>query len=324
MRVFVAGASGVLGTRLVQRLIDHGHEVVGTHHSPQNAEALKALGAEPVALDLLDARAVRNAVLAARPDAIVHEATALKDVEFARNFDKVFAATNRLRTEGTDALLAAAAEAGVDRFVAQSYASARYAREGGWVKAEDSPLDPSVPSTMRESMAAMRHLDEAVTAAGGIALRYGGFYGAHNDGLVDPVRKRKFPVVGNGRGVTSFIHLDDAAEGTRLALERGNPGIYNIVDDEPAAMREWLPLMAEALGAGPPRHVPRWLARVFAGELAARMGTESRGASNDKAKRELGWELTYPTWRRGFFAVYASGHATEEPQAKGTSSARTA
>ena len=306
MRVFVAGASGALGTRLVPQLINQGHEVVGTHRSPGNAERLRALGAEPVALDLLDTRAVRKAVLEADPDAIVHEATALKDIEFTRNFDKVFAATNRLRTEGTDALLAAAGEAGVDRFVAQSYASARYAREGGWVKTEDDPLDPNPPSTTRESMAAMRHLDEAVTAAGGIALRYGGFYGADNDGLVDPVRKRQFPIVGNGRGVTSFIHLDDAAAATVLALERGETGIYHVVDDEPAAVREWLPVLADALGAGPPRHFPRWLARLVAGEMVVRMGTESRGASNAKAKRELGWEPRYPSWRQGFFAAYGS------------------
>ena len=306
MRVFVAGASGALGTRLVPQLIDQGHEVVGTHRSPENAERLRALGAEPVALDLLDARAVRKVVLVARPDAIVHQATALKDVEFSRNFDKVFAATNRLRTEGTDALLAAAAEAGVGRFVAQSYASARYVREGGWVKTEDDPLDPNPPSTARESMAAMRHLDEAVTAAGGIALRYGGFYGADNDGLVEPVRKRQFPIVGNGCGVTSFIHLDDAVAATVLALERGDAGIYNVVDDEPAPVREWLPVLADALGAGPPRHFPRWLARLFAGEMVVRMGTESRGASNTKAKRELGWELRNPSWRRGFFAAYGS------------------
>jgi nucleoside-diphosphate-sugar epimerase len=310
MRVFVAGASGALGTRLVPQLIDQGHEVVGTHRSPENAERLRALGAEPVALDLLDLRAVRKAVLEAHPDAIVHQATALKDIEFSRNFDKVFAATNRLRTEGTDALLAAAAEAGVGRFVAQSYASARYVREGGWVKTEDDPLDPNPPPTTRESIAAMRHLDEAVTAAGGIALRYGGFYGADNDGLVEPVRKRQFPIVGNGCGVTSSIHLDDAAAATVLALERGDAGIYNVVDDEPAPVREWLPVLADALGAGPPRHFPRWLARLFAGDMVVRMGTESRGASNAKAKRELGWTLRYPSWREGFVAAYAS--STEE------------
>jgi nucleoside-diphosphate-sugar epimerase len=314
MRVFVAGASGALGNELVPQLIERGHEVVGTHRSPENAERVKALGAEPVALDLLDVHAVRKAVLEAHPDAIVHEATALKDIKFSRNFDKIFAATNRLRTEGTDALLAAAADAGVDRFVAQSYASARYAREGGWVKAEDDPLDPNPPSTIREGMAAMRHVDQAVTAAGGIALRYGGFYGADNDGLIEPVRKRQFPIVGNGRGVTSFVHLEDAASATVLALESGNVGIYNVVDDDPAPIREWLPALADALGAGPPRHIPRWLARLLAGEMVVRMGTESRGASNAKAKRELGWTLRYPSWREGFIAAYASN--TDQKRAR--------
>jgi nucleoside-diphosphate-sugar epimerase len=314
MRVFVAGASGALGNELVPQLIERGHEVVGTHRSPENAERVKALGAEPVALDLLDVHAVRKAVLEAHPDAIVHEATALKDIKFSRNFDKIFAATNRLRTEGTDALLAAAADAGVDRFVAQSYASARYAREGGWVKAEDDPLDPNPPSTIREGMAAMRHVDQAVTAAGGIALRYGGFYGADNDGLIEPVRKRQFPIVGNGRGVTSFVHLEDAASATVLALESGNVGIYNVVDDDPAPIREWLPALADALGAGPPRHIPRWLARLLAGEMVVRMGTESRGASNAKAQRELGWTLRYPSWREGFIAAYASN--TDQKRAR--------
>ena len=233
MRVFVAGASGAIGTRLVQQLQEAGHEVIGTYRSPEHGERVRALGAEAVALDLLDARAVREAVRAAAPDAIVHEATALADMQFSRNFDRSFAPTNRLRTEGTDALLAAAREAGVERFVAQSFASARYARVGGPVKTEDDPLDPTPVAAMRESEAAMRHLDEAVTEAGGIVLRYGGFYGADNDGLVGPVRKRQFPIVGDGGGVSSFIHLDDAAAATVLALERGRPGLYNVVDDDP-------------------------------------------------------------------------------------------
>ena len=260
---------------------------------------MRALGAEPVALDLLDARAVRKAVLEAAPDAIVHQATALADVRFSRNFDRSFAQTNRLRTEGTDALLAAAREAGVRRFVAQSFASVRYAREGGPVKTEDDPLDPTPVPSMRETNAAMRYLDEAVTDAGGIALRYGGFYGAANDGLIEPVRKRQFPIVGDGGGVSSFIHLDDAAAATVLALEHGGAGIYNIVDDEPAPVREWLPVLADVLGAKPPRHFPRWLARLFAGEAAVMMGTESRGASNAKAKRELGLDAALPELARG-------------------------
>src|SRR6266702_6245576 len=223
MRVFVAGASGAIGTRLVPQLIDRGHEVIGTFRSPGNAERVRALGAEPIALDLLDARAVRKAVLETKPDAIVHQATALADVRFSRSLDRSFAPTNRLRTEGTDALLAAAREVGVRRFVAQSFASLRYAREGGPVKSEDDPLDPPPIAAASKSNAAMRYLDETVTAAGGIALRYGGFYGAANDGLVGPVRRRQFPIVGDGGGVWSFLHLHDAAVATVLALENGDP-----------------------------------------------------------------------------------------------------
>jgi nucleoside-diphosphate-sugar epimerase len=238
MRVFVAGASGAIGVRLVPQLIDRGHEVIGTSRSSDKAQRLRALGAEPIALDLLDREAVTKAVVASKPDAIVHQATALADVRFSRNLDRTFAHTNRLRTEGTDALLAAAPEAGVRRFVAQSFASLRYAREGGPVKTEDDPLDPTPVATTRETNAAMRYLDEAVTDAGGIALRYGGFYGGPNDGMVEPVRKRQFPIVGDGGGIWSFIHLDDAAAATVLALEHDGPAIYNIVDDEPAPVRE--------------------------------------------------------------------------------------
>jgi 2-alkyl-3-oxoalkanoate reductase len=314
MRVFVAGASGAIGTRLVPQLIEAGHEVIGTFMSPSSAERVRTLGARPVALDLLDARAVRASVLGAEPEAIVHEATALADVRFSRNLDRSFAETNRIRTSGTDALLAAAREAGVHRFVAQSFASMRYAREGGPFKTEADPLDPNPPALMRETDAAMRHLDRAVTDAGGIALRYGGFYGAANDGMVEPVRKRQFPIVGDGGGVSSFIHLDDAATATVLALERGAPGIYNVVDDEPAPVREWLPVLARALGAKPPRHFPRWLARLFAGEFAVMMGTEARGASNAKAKGDLGWTLRYPSWRQGFLAAYGSVHDELDPR----------
>jgi nucleoside-diphosphate-sugar epimerase len=306
MRVFVAGASGAIGTRLVPQLVDRGHEVIGTSRSAEKAEHLRACGAEPVALDLLDRAAVRRVVLEAGPDAIVHQATALAELTFSRNFDRTFAQTNRLRTEGTDALLAAAREAGVDRFVAQSFASFRTAREGGPVKTEDDPLDPAPVATTRKSTAAMRHLEEVVTDAGGIALRYGIFYGAPNDGLIEPIRKRRYPIIGDGGGFASFIHLDDAAAATVLALEHDGPGIFNVVDDEPAPVREWLPVAAEALGAGPPRRFPRWLARLVAGEAAVVMGTEARGASNAKAKRELGWELRYPSWREGFAAAYAT------------------
>jgi nucleoside-diphosphate-sugar epimerase len=311
MRVFVAGASGAIGSRLVPQLIERGHEVIGTSRSPANAERVRALGAEPIVLDLLDPRAVRKAVLESEPDAIVHQATALADVRFSRNFDRGFAQTNRLRTEGTDALLAAAREAGVRRFLAQSFASFRYAREGATVKTEDDPLDATPVPTMRETAAAMRYLDQAVTDAGGTTLRYGGFYGAAHDGLLEPVRKRQFPIVGDGGGVFSFIHLDDAAAATVLALEQDRAGIYNIVDDEPAPVREWLPLLANVLGAKPPRRVPRWLARLVAGDAAVMMGTGTRGASNAKAKRELDWELRYPSWREGFEAAYASTTATD-------------
>jgi nucleoside-diphosphate-sugar epimerase len=216
-----------------------------------------------------------------------------------------------LRREGTDALLAAAREAGVRRFVGQSFASYRYAREGGWVKTEDDPLDRTPPAGMRETDAAMTYLDQAVTEAGGAALRYGGFYGGSSDGLVEPVRKRQMPIVADGGGVFSFIHLEDAAAATVLALERGVAGIYNVVDDEPAAAREWLPVLAKALGAKPPRHFPAWLARLFAGEAGVVMGTQARGASNMKAKRELGWTPRYRSWRQGFFAAYGSPPAAE-------------
>ncbi len=321
MRVLVVGASGAIGTRLVPQLIDRAHEVIGTSRSPGNAERVRALGAKPIVLDLLDPQAVRKAVLETEPEAIVHQATALANVRFSRNMDRTFAQTNRLRTEGTDALLAGAREAGVRRFVAQSFASPRYAREGAWVKTEDDPLDPTPVAGMREMAAAMRHLDGVVTDAGGVALRYGGFYGASNDGLVEPVRKRQFPIVGDGAGVISFIHLEDAAAATVLALEHDRAGIYNVVDDEPAPVREWLPVLAKALGAKPPRHFPRWLARLVAGEAAVMMGTESRGASNAKAKRELGWELRYPSWRQGFQAAYASPDPTDRGEPRSGRSA---
>jgi nucleoside-diphosphate-sugar epimerase len=290
----------------VPQLLDHGHDVIGTCHSPAKTGRLRALGAEPVVLDALDAQAVRDAVAHAEPDAIVLQATALADVRFGRNFDRTFAQTNRLRTEGTNNLLAAARQTGVHRVVAQSFASMRNAREGGMVKTEDDPLDPDPPTTMRRGQAAMHHLEQAVTDAGGIALRYGGFYGDANDGMVEPVRKRQFPIIGDGAGVLSCIHLDDAAAATVRALDHDGPAIYNIVDDEPAPMREWLPALAAALGAKPPRHIPVWLARLIAGQAAVLMGTEARGASNAKATRELGWTPQhYPSWRQGFAEVYA-------------------
>jgi nucleoside-diphosphate-sugar epimerase len=316
VRVFLAGASGALGSRLVPQLIDAGHEVYGTHHSPASAERVRALGATPVALDVVDARAVRRAVLEIQPEAIVHQATALGNAKFGRSLDRTFAATNRLRTEGTDALIAAAWDADVHRFVAQSFAPYRYAREGGLVKTEDDPLEPAPPKDTGETYAAMAHLDAAVTDLGGIVLRYGGFYGARNDGLVEPVRKRQYPIVGTGAGMMSFVHLDDAAAATVLALEHEGPAIYNIVDDEPAPVREWLPALAEALGAGPPRRFPAWLARLIAGEAAVVMATQARGASNVKAKRELGWAPRYASWRDGFPAVYSATAVADQDQVR--------
>jgi 2-alkyl-3-oxoalkanoate reductase len=307
MRVFVAGASGAIGTRLVPQLIARGHEVVGTFRTRGHDERIRGLGAEPVELDVLDERAVRQAVLAAHPDAIIHEATALANMRWSRSLDRSFARTNRIRTEGTDALLAAATEAGVRRFVAQSFASYRYAREGSWVKTEDDPLDPNPPTAARQTNAAMAHVDHAVTAAGGIALRYGGFYGAGDDGFASMVRKRRYPIIGDGAGVSSWIHLDDAAAATVLALDHDGPAIYHIVDDEPAPMSEWLPVFADVLGAKRPWRAPAWLAAVIAGGAMAAMATQSRGASNAKAKRELGWTLQYPSWRQGFAAAYGPG-----------------
>ncbi len=310
MRVFVAGATGALGSRLVPQLAERGHTVIGTSRSPEKAAHLRGRGADPVALDLLDPGAVRDAVAAARPEAIVHQATALAGLSDFKHFDRSFAQTNRLRTEGTDALLAAAREVGVARVVAQSFAGWPYAREGGRVKIEEDPLDPAPVPAMRETLAAIRHLERTVVAAGGIALRYGGFYGSPDDAQLELVRRRRFPLVGDGGGVWSFVHLDDAAAATVLAVEHGEPGIYNVVDDEPAPVHEWLPALAAAIGAKPPRRVPRRLARLAAGEAGVALMTESRGASNAKAKRELGWELRYPSWRSGFREAYGGARSS--------------
>jgi nucleoside-diphosphate-sugar epimerase len=307
MRVLVVGAGGAIGGRLVPQLVARGHEVVATSRTEGKAPRLRALGAEPVALDLLDPVAVAHAVGAARPDAVVHEATALAGMGDIKHFDRTFEATNRLRTEGTDNLLAAARLAGVGRVVAQSYAGWPYARNGTPVKTEEDPLDPAPVLAMRETLAAIRHLEDAVLAAGGTVLRYGGLYGSPDDVQLEPVRKRRFPIVGDGGGVWSFVHLDDAAAATVLAIERGTPGVFNVVDDEPAPVAEWLPALAEAIGAPAPRRVPRWLARLLAGEAGVALMTEVRGASNAKAKRELGWTLRHPSWRQGFADSYAGG-----------------
>ena len=308
MRILVAGATGVIGKRLVPLLRANGHEVVGTTRSPGKVDDLRALGAEPRLLDVLDAVAVGKAVSEARPDVVVHQATALSDLGNLRNLDEAFADTNRLRTEGTDNLLAAAQAAGAEKFVAQSFAGWPYAKEGSLVKDEEAPLDPSPPANAEQSMAAIRHLEKAVAGAealAGIVLRYGGFYGPGTSLFeggehVAAIRKRAFPLVGSSAGMWSFVHIDDAAAATLAAIERGSRGIYNVVDDKPAPASEWLPYLAERLGAKQPRHVPEWLGRLVAGEQVVSMMTEARGASNAKAKRELGWMLVHPTWREGF------------------------
>jgi nucleoside-diphosphate-sugar epimerase len=311
MKVFVAGATGALGKQLIPQLVARGHEVTGMTRSDGKRELIAGLGATPVVADALDPDAVGQAVSAAEPEAIIHQLTALSGaLESMRNLDRAFAPTNRLRREGTDHLLSAARAAGVRRFVAQSFGGWPYAREGGPVKTEEDSLDPDPVPTMRETLAAIRYLENAVLNAApieGIALRYGGFYGPGTSLALNPageqveaVRKRRFPIVGSGDGVLSFIHIDDAATATVAALESGRPGVYNVVDDEPAPAREWLPALAAAVGAKPPRRVPRWVGRLLAGEALTAMMTEARGGSNAKAKRELGWELRYPSWRQGF------------------------
>jgi 2-alkyl-3-oxoalkanoate reductase len=310
MKVFVAGATGALGKQLIPRLVQNGHEVVGMTRTDSKRELISSLGAMPAVADALDPDAVAGAVAAAEPEVIVHQLTALSGSIDIRHFDRDFALTNRLRTEGTDHLLAAARAVGARRFVAQSYAGWPFARTGGPVKQEWEPLDPEPPEQLRSSLEAIRHLEDAVTGADwieGLVLRYGGFYGPGTSLSLNPegehvelIRKRGFPVLGAGGGVWSFIHIEDAAEATAVAVERGAPGIYNVVDDDPAPVREWLPGAAGAVGARPPRRLPRWLGRLVAGEAATVMMTEVRGASNAKAKRELGWRPRYPSWREGF------------------------
>jgi nucleoside-diphosphate-sugar epimerase len=298
-----------MGKQLVPRLVQAGHQVIGMTRTESKQAALWDLGAEPVVADALDPEQVAQAVARTQPDVIVHQLTAISAFD-TRHFDREFALTNRLRTEGTDHLLSAGRAVGVRRFVAQSYAAWPYARTGGPVKSEDDPLDPTPPREMRESLAAIRHLEEAVVGADwteGIVLRYGAFYGpgtsmSPGGESFEIVRKRKFPVVGDGRGVWSFVHIADAAEATVAAVERGTPGIYNVVDDEPAPVAEWLPALAQRIGAPSPWRVPKFVGRLFAGEAGAVMMTEIRGASNTKAKRELGWAPRHVSWREGFAA----------------------
>jgi 2-alkyl-3-oxoalkanoate reductase len=303
MRVFVAGATGAIGTRLVPQLVARGHHVTATTRSREKAARLRMTGADWVAMDGLDAEAVREAVVRAAPDAIVHQMTALAGRADMKHFDRWFAATNELRTMGTEHLLAAADAVGVQRFIAQSYTGWTNARTGLPVKTEDDALDPEPAKAQRKSLAAIRFLERAVVTAPleGIVLRYGSFYGpGASEELVGLARKRRLPVVGGGAGVWSWVHVDDAAAATVAALERGAPGVYNVVDDEPAAVAQWLPYLAHAVGAKPPMRVPRWLGRIAVGEVGARWMTESRGSSNQKAKHDLGWRLLYPSWRDGF------------------------
>jgi nucleoside-diphosphate-sugar epimerase len=314
MKVLLAGATGALGKQLVPRLVADGHEVVGITRTEAKLPLLRDLGARGVVADLLDPEQVARVVAEAEPEVIIHQLTALNRDFDVKHFDRTFEETNRLRTEATDHLLAAGRAVGVKRFIAQSYTSWPFARTGGPVKTEDDPLDPNPPAAMRESLTAIRHVESAVTGADwteGIVLRYGGFYGPgtsmsrEGGAQLETIRKRRFPVVGDGGGIWSFVHIEDAADATVAAVTRGRRGIYNIVDDDPAPVAEWLPAAASAVGAPAPWHVPRWLGRIAAGEAGVVMMTEMRGASNEKAKRELGWKPKHPSWRQGFAEVAA-------------------
>ena len=301
MRVFVAGGTGVVGRRLVPQLVTRGHQVTGTTTSAAKLAALEELGAEAVVMDGLDAASVGAAVAKARPDVIVHEMTAIASKADFKHMDRWFAGTNRLRTEGTDHLLAAAQACGVAQFVAQSYAQWNGIRTGGWVKTEEDPLDLETGTSAQPVMEAIRHTERTVLAAGGAIMRYGGLYGpGATDDQLELLRRRQFPLVGSGAGYSSWVHVDDAAAATVLAVERKAVGLFNIVDDEPAPAAQWLPYVAACAGAKPPLRVPAWLARLLAGEVAVAMMTQGRGFSNAKAKRELGWEPRYPSWRQGF------------------------
>jgi nucleoside-diphosphate-sugar epimerase len=306
MRVFVAGGTGVLGKRVVPALVAQGHQVTATTTTPGKLRQLEQLGADAVVMNGLDAASVTEAVTTARPDVIVHEMTAISGKPDFKHMDRWFATTNRLRTEGTDHLVSAAKACGVSKIIAQSYACWNGIRNSGWVKTEDDPLDPMTGMTMQVVAEAIRHLEDVVVSAGGAALRYGGLYGpGATEDQVELVRKRQFPLVGGGTGYSSWVHLDDAASATVLAVEKQVKGVFNVVDDEPAPASEWLPYLAQCAGAKPPMRVPTWIARLLAGDVAVTMMTQGRGFSNAKAKRELGWELLYPSWRQGFKAELA-------------------
>jgi nucleoside-diphosphate-sugar epimerase len=309
MRIFVAGATGAVGRRLVPRLVRAGHSVVGLTRTPDKAKFIRELGAEPLVGDALDETSVHAAVRAAKPDVIVHELTDLTGATDLRKFDRVFAGSNRLRTSGTDYLLAAGRANGVKRMVGQSYCGWPYARSGGHVKSEEDPLDPHPPQEQRHSLDAIRYLERAITISPGlegVVLRYGAFYGPGtgmlDNAMIDQVQKRRMPLIGGGTAWWSFIHIDDAAEATACAVERGL-GIYNIADDDPAPVHEWLPALACILGAKPPHRLPAWIARIVAGEHLVIMMTESRAGSNAKAKRELAWHPAHASWRQGFAEV---------------------
>jgi len=310
MKVFVAGATGAIGTNLIPMLVADGHDVVGMTRSGSKQDNVRALGARPVVADALDPEAVARVVAEAEPDVVIHELTAIDASAMGRSLDKMFARTNRLRTDGTDHLLAAARAAGARRFIAQSFAGWPFERNGSPIKTEQDALQEHPPKTVSETLGAIRHVEDSVTGAEGIeglALRYGGLYGPGTSIALDPdgaqvemIRKRRLPVVGNGAGMWSLVHIHDAAGATAAAIDHGEPGVYNVVDDEPAPVSVVLPELAKAVGAGPPRHFPRWVGRIIAGEGMTIMMTEVRGAANGKAKRELGWELRYPSWRQGF------------------------
>jgi 2-alkyl-3-oxoalkanoate reductase len=307
MKIFVAGATGAVGKRLVPLLVASGYDVVAMTRSPEKVDSLRAAGVEPVVADGLDRTAVMEAVKKAEPEVVIHQMSGLTGIKSFKNFDKEFALTNRLRTEGTNHLLEATHAAGGRRLIAQSFGNWNYERTGTGPKSEEDPLDPKPPANQSRSIQAIRHLEQAVIGADGIegvVLRYGNFYGpgtgfALDGDLVKLVRKRTLPIVGDGSGVWSFVHMDDAATATIAAIA-GAPGIYNIVDDEPAAVAEWLPDLARAIGAKPPRRVPVWLGRLAIGEVGVSMMTQIRGASNAKAKREIGWTPRYKSWRDGF------------------------
>jgi nucleoside-diphosphate-sugar epimerase len=318
MKIFIAGATGAVGRPLVSACIKAGHSVIGLTRTPVKADLIRAMGAEPAVADGLDASAISAVMASARPDAVIHEMTSLAGTTDLRNFDRTFAGSNRLRTRGTDILLAAARESGVRRFIAQSYCGWPYARGGEAIKTEADALDPDPPAELRATLEAIRYVEKTVTGSAnpeGIVLRYGSFYGPGTGmmerAMLDQIRKRRTPLIGDGAGWWSFVHVEDAAAATLQALEHGKPGsIYNIVDDDPAQVREWLPALADIVGAKRPFHLPAWIARIVAGEHLVTMMTQVRAGSNRKARTEFGWQPRHPSWREGFSEII--GHASAE------------